>query len=395
MKHQLFAHHYIITGDKDQAYKIAYPNAEGEPLKNAARRLINHPDVRQYITKRLAEAEDKALQQERAIEQQREADEYASLMLKRKVLRNIISGQQKQQRHFKFKNHLETIEDNMSPFAIIRAIELDTKLAADWYSKKGKGSATALSASEQQEPPKREKTFVDYSMYVEVWNGPEYMAGLRAKMAHDNPTNAQNFKKDGLRVLDYVPTKEQLQEMKERHWEKMEEMMEANKLAKEMETDSNYHDGDEDIELPDGEDLFDQPEPPSIPALYPVMDENHTPQYQQPSAPRVVKLYTTPLVTPITPPIGAKNKDIRHLVNPMSVPPPDSGPRYTPEERERKIQEGYEYCARMREIEGYNWKEYMGYDYYTTQNATEQHEPPQHNGFTVTKMPDTNQQQQV
>lgn len=372
MKHQLFAHHYIICGDKDQAYKIAYPNAEGEPLKNAARRLINHPDVRQYITKRLAEAEDKALQQERAIEQQREAEEYASLMLKRKVLRSIISGQQKQQRHFKFKNHLETIEDNMSPFAIIRAIELDTKLAADWYSKKAKNAATAPSVAEQQAPPKREKTFVDYSMYVEVWNGPEYMAGLRAKLAHDNSTNAKNFKKDGLWVLDYIPTDAQLQEMKERHWEKMEAMMEAHKMAKEMENDSNYHDGDGDIELPEGEDLFAQPEPPSIPALYPEPPTNTHAEYRVPDTPRIVKLYTAPLVTTITPPIGAKNKDIRHLVNPMSIPATDRGSKYTPEELQRKIQEGYEYCERMREIKGYNWQEYMGYDYNTKRYRTTQ-----------------------
>ncbi len=54
IEHELFAHHYLLTGDKDKAYKAAYPDASGEALKIAARRLVNHPDVRKYISERLA-----------------------------------------------------------------------------------------------------------------------------------------------------------------------------------------------------------------------------------------------------------------------------------------------------------------------------------------------------
>ena len=56
IEHELFAHHYILTGDKDKAYKAAYPEAEGKALKTAARRLINTPDVRKYIHAHLAAA---------------------------------------------------------------------------------------------------------------------------------------------------------------------------------------------------------------------------------------------------------------------------------------------------------------------------------------------------
>lgn len=49
IEHELFAHYYLTTGDKYYAYKRAYPQSSGEALKRAARRLVNHPCVREFI----------------------------------------------------------------------------------------------------------------------------------------------------------------------------------------------------------------------------------------------------------------------------------------------------------------------------------------------------------
>jgi len=38
-KHRLFVHHYLLTGNKYEAYARVYPHASGEALKSAARRL--------------------------------------------------------------------------------------------------------------------------------------------------------------------------------------------------------------------------------------------------------------------------------------------------------------------------------------------------------------------
>lgn len=48
-KHRLFAHHYLLTGNKYEAYKMVYPQASGEALKSAARRLANRPEILQFM----------------------------------------------------------------------------------------------------------------------------------------------------------------------------------------------------------------------------------------------------------------------------------------------------------------------------------------------------------
>lgn len=48
-EHILFVQHYLLTGDRNKAYKAVYPKATGIALKTAARRLINRPHIQTYL----------------------------------------------------------------------------------------------------------------------------------------------------------------------------------------------------------------------------------------------------------------------------------------------------------------------------------------------------------
>lgn len=48
-KHRLFVHHYLLTGNKYEAYARVYPHASGEALKSAARRLAARPEVVEFL----------------------------------------------------------------------------------------------------------------------------------------------------------------------------------------------------------------------------------------------------------------------------------------------------------------------------------------------------------
>lgn len=232
IEYKIFAHQFLITRDKVAAYKAAYPKAQGEALKTAARRLMRNPHVQQYIEEQLQQLTGQAIATQQQEQQQVHKAEEATLALKRKVLLQMINGEHKVTRHYKMRNHLQEVESPLSPFALLRAIELDTKLAKDWYSKNKK---------EPEPPPVEQKDKSGYSLPLpplreghriplglqakELWEigleafcekhyGPDYMPGLRAQHLVLNPHRAKDYKEQGLRVLDYVPTNEELELMK-------------------------------------------------------------------------------------------------------------------------------------------------------------------------------------
>lgn len=290
IEHQLFAHHYILTGDKDKAYKIAYPTASGEPLKNAARRLIKHPQVRDYINSRMAEVQQHAANTLHAEQKRQEEAEYATVLLKRKVLRTLIDGRQKQPRHFKFKNHVETIEEELNPFVVLRAIELDTKLASEWYNRGAK-------ATTNEPPPEKPKPSVlDFESLCAHQYGPDYLPGLRAEMVRNNPTRLREYEERGLRVLDYVPTRSDYKHMQQEQAQYREQAAAKHEQQQQQTA-----------------------EPPSLHIAKP-------PQ-QPPSPPEAQSSSRTIAVTKRSIP---RNKYLRHTgaippgVNPMSIPQPST-----------------------------------------------------------------------
>lgn len=130
-KHLQFITSVIRHGDKEKAYAKAYPNAKSESCKSAASRLYNRPEIKQLIDEGRAKAAEKAYEKAREAGAETMAEEFLSLHEKRRELARIVRRQQRMTRCYKFKDHVEEIEvvvDN--PTAILRAIELDTKLEA-------------------------------------------------------------------------------------------------------------------------------------------------------------------------------------------------------------------------------------------------------------------------
>lgn len=323
-EHQLFAHHYILSGDKEKAYKIAYPSAGGEPLKNAARRLINNPEVRDYIKQRMETLQQNAANVYHEEQKRREEAEYATLLQKRKVLRDMIDGRHKQLRHFKFKDHVETIEESLSPFVILRAIELDTKLAAEWYRRGGKPVAPATDNTPANGGKVRE--IIVYEEKCELRFGPNFMPALRAKTVIDNPHMAREYARMGLKVGD-KPLDYELQQLLEaEQTQRLDALAEAYAQHRPVDT------------LPEDPASLhtaytQQVEPPqqTTPA--------HTPQHRTVSTTKKVVPFNK-YARPRTAPPG---------VNPMSVPAEGGRITLTKEEIEQWSAEGFEKITKMPE----------------------------------------------
>lgn len=316
-EHQLFAHHYILSGDKEKAYKTAYPAANGEPLKNAARRLINHPEVRDYINKRMEELQQNAANSYHEEQKRREEAEYATLLLKRKVLRNMIDGKHKQLRYFKFKDHVETIEENLSPFVILRAIELDTKLAAEWYSRGGKIAAPATANAAQQGV--RTRDIIVYEEKCELRFGPNFMPALRARTVRDNPHMAREYERMGLKVGDKPLTYELEQLLETEQSQRLDALAEA--YAKHRPLDTLPEEDPECLQTAykQEEILPGENEPAQAPQHHIVATTKNSIPFNKYARPR-------------TAPPG---------VNPMSVPGPVTRYEYTPEELQKMWNDCY------------------------------------------------------
>lgn len=214
-EHQLFIHHYILTGDKYAAYKAAYPHAEGQALQAAARRLINKPHISQYLEVQLFAVRNEATSQQHP--QLLQQDERATLLLKRKALHDMISGEYKTRKYYKMRDHLEEVEEQLSPFAVIRAIELDTKLANEWYDRKANPAPASKPVVKEVAAQQPTKVIplppAAHEEWCEKQYGPDFMPALRAQMVRDNPRKAEEYKQQGLRVLDYCPSPEEIHRM--------------------------------------------------------------------------------------------------------------------------------------------------------------------------------------
>lgn len=130
--HQTFLLEMLSHGDKLRAYQTAYPTASGEAMRTAANRLLRYP----AIAEKLAEVQHRAeaqLQQHIQQAAEKEAAQMVSLHEKRLILARMIRGQWKQVKHIKLKDTLQAVENDITPSALLRAIELDCKLAAGKY----------------------------------------------------------------------------------------------------------------------------------------------------------------------------------------------------------------------------------------------------------------------
>lgn len=137
IKHALFIFEAIKTGDKEAAYQKAYPDASPDSLKSAASRLYNRPEIKQQIDEATDKATAQAMAEAEEIAKERIKAQLLDLFERRKLCADIVRGKQNVKRWYRVQDeqkHIDTTVDN--PFALLRAVELDAKLEAEYYAKK-------------------------------------------------------------------------------------------------------------------------------------------------------------------------------------------------------------------------------------------------------------------
>ncbi|MBW7912838.1 MAG: hypothetical protein H3C54_03855 [Taibaiella sp.] len=333
-EHRLFAHHYIISGDKEKAYSIVYPNASGESLKVNARRLLRRKEIREFVDRELTANAQLVLAARLAEQERRIAEEYATLDLARRKLRAIIMGEHKVKRYFKYKNHIEVVEEECSPFAVLRAIDTDRKLVQQFFALKN-AEAGGKNTSDKNPPPlggvrgggaSRDRGYslplppmseghniprhlqlqemikMGQEEFFDKHYGPDFAPALRAREIKERPWMEQIYKERGERVLDYIPSEDEFLAMQGVHaYNKKLELArreEAKRLRESGQGIPGNPDGTVDIPeiIPSTRDI----DPMSIPELFPA-DE-----------------YTTPTDNPSPPPGEARGASSRSTDNTLS-----------------------------------------------------------------------------
>lgn len=133
--HQIFITHYLRTQSKRQAYKEAYPSvADGDSLRSAANRLYRQ--LKPFIESLTAHATTLALEELMAEAKEVVKTNICTLQQRRDVLGKMITGQMQVKRHIRLRDTVVEVYDDVSPSALIRAIDLDSRLAANKYKEK-------------------------------------------------------------------------------------------------------------------------------------------------------------------------------------------------------------------------------------------------------------------
>ncbi|MFN4248008.1 MAG: hypothetical protein ACK4EY_09805 [Flavipsychrobacter sp.] len=133
--HKTFVTHYLRTQNKKQAYKEAYPNiAEGDSLRSAANRLYRQ--LQPFIESLTAHATTLALDELMTEAKEVIKTNICTLQQRRDVLGKMITGQMQVKRHIRLRDTIVEVYDDVSPAALIRAIDLDSRLAANKYKEK-------------------------------------------------------------------------------------------------------------------------------------------------------------------------------------------------------------------------------------------------------------------
>ena len=130
-EHELFVKGMIQHGDKRRAYQSAYPGVSPESARTAANRLLRDPEIFNRILDITRRARNRALE-----ELDDEAFEMAQQQLltireKRAALTEMVNGNYKRKRYIKLKDKVEVVYEDISVYAVLRAIELDSKLSGE------------------------------------------------------------------------------------------------------------------------------------------------------------------------------------------------------------------------------------------------------------------------
>ncbi|MCD6062878.1 MAG: hypothetical protein K0R82_789 [Flavipsychrobacter sp.] len=131
-QHEVFIRGMLAHGDKIKAYTEAYPGVSPSSARKAANRLLTYAHIRQRIEPVLQQARSSAMQQLELVAGKRLADELVSIYEQRLLLAGIIRGEIRLQRAIRIKGRIEMAEEDLDPFVVLKAIELDCKLEAGY-----------------------------------------------------------------------------------------------------------------------------------------------------------------------------------------------------------------------------------------------------------------------
>jgi hypothetical protein len=131
-QHEVFIRGMLAHGDKIKAYCEAYPGVSPDSARKAANRLLTYTHIRQRIEPALQQARSNAMQQLELAAGERLAGELVDIYEQRTLLAEIIRGEIKLQRAIKIKGRIEMVEEDLDPFVVLKAIELDCKLEAGY-----------------------------------------------------------------------------------------------------------------------------------------------------------------------------------------------------------------------------------------------------------------------
>lgn len=130
-EHSRFVQGMILHGDKKRAYKEAYPDVTDESARVAANRLLREPEIWQCINEITKRAQQKALEELEAEATGQARRQLLSLQSKRAVLAAIVNGDVQRKRYIKLRDRVEVVFEDVSVYAMLRAIELDSRLAGE------------------------------------------------------------------------------------------------------------------------------------------------------------------------------------------------------------------------------------------------------------------------
>ena len=126
-KHKMWADYVVSGKSNSEAYKLVYPNATKKTCQNKGGVLSKKGELIEYINKRLQEVEKKASDELLDVE--------VGLILtsakKREILAKIVNGEMEVEKYVTVKGELKKVKAKPDLNDIMKAIELDNKMAGD------------------------------------------------------------------------------------------------------------------------------------------------------------------------------------------------------------------------------------------------------------------------
>ncbi|HYG15896.1 MAG TPA: hypothetical protein VEC12_09095 [Bacteroidia bacterium] len=188
-QHDVFIRGMLAHGDKIKAYLEAYPNISPAAARPAANRLLSYPHIRQRLEPLLQEAKNIAVEKLQQTAGERMADELLTVYEQRCFLAQIVRRELKLVRAITLRDRVVEVEQDLDPFIILRAIELDCKLEAGY-----------------QWPIREEVTDIQLSRLVSyLRSGNHQGAGVRQQPS-DNPTAGEVNTDKGFGVRQQIGT---------------------------------------------------------------------------------------------------------------------------------------------------------------------------------------------